>query len=77
MLNFLLQPIKNFFITLKFITKGSKLYYGWIAFLSLFILLGVISYIKQLDQGMILTSMRDQVSWGFYISNFTFLIVAQ
>ncbi|MEK6528517.1 MAG: sulfate reduction electron transfer complex DsrMKJOP subunit DsrP [Nitrospirota bacterium] len=74
MLNFLLQPIKNFFITLKFITKGSKLYYGWIAFLLLFILLGVISYIKQLDQGMILTSMRDQVSWGFYISNFTFLV---
>ena len=73
-MNYFFQPVRNFFITLKFITKGGKLYYGWIAFLSLFILLGVISYIKQLNHGMILTAMRDQVSWGFYISNFTFLV---
>ncbi|MBI4699459.1 MAG: polysulfide reductase NrfD [Nitrospirae bacterium] len=59
---------------MKFMAKGGKWYYGWLAFLSLFILIGVVSYIKQLDQGMILTAMRDQVSWGFYISNFTFLV---
>jgi molybdopterin-containing oxidoreductase family membrane subunit len=29
---------------------------------------------KQIDEGLILTHMRDQVSWGFYISNFTFLV---
>src|SRR4030067_2456948 len=74
MLNFLLQPIKNFFIALKLVTKGSKWYYGWIAFLSFFIIFGILSYIRQLDQGMILTHMRDQVSWGLYISNFTFLV---
>ncbi|MEW6714257.1 MAG: sulfate reduction electron transfer complex DsrMKJOP subunit DsrP [Nitrospirota bacterium] len=70
----LLQPVKNLFTTMKFMAKGGKWYYGWLAFLSLFILIGVVSYIKQLDQGMILTAMRDQVSWGFYISNFTFLV---
>jgi len=70
----LLQLIKNFLVTLKFITKGNKWYYGWIAVLSLFIIAGIVSYIKQLDEGMILTHMRDQVSWGFYISNFTFLV---
>jgi molybdopterin-containing oxidoreductase family membrane subunit len=70
----LLQLMKNFFITLKFITKGNNWYYGWIAVLLLFIVSGISSYIKQLDQGMILTHMRDQVSWGFYISNFTFLV---
>ena len=70
----LLQPVKNLFTAMKFIAKGGKWYYGWIAFLSLFILIGVVSYTKQLDQGMILTAMRDQVSWGFYISNFTFLV---
>lgn len=74
MLNLLLQPIKNFFIALKFVTKGNKWYYAWIAFLSFFIFIGVVSYIRQLDQGMILTHMRDQVSWGLYISNFTFLV---
>jgi molybdopterin-containing oxidoreductase family membrane subunit len=70
----LIQPIRNLFTTLKFITKGGKLYYGWLTFLLIFIVLGVGSYIKQLEQGMIHTAMRDQVSWGFYISNFTFLV---
>ncbi|MBI5196369.1 MAG: polysulfide reductase NrfD [Nitrospirae bacterium] len=73
MLN-VLQPVKNFFVTVKFLTKGSKWYYGWLAFLLFFIVFGIISYIRQLDQGMILTHMRDQVSWGMYISNFTFLV---
>ena len=59
---------------MKFIAKGNKWYYGWLAFLSFFILLGIISYARQIDQGLILTNMRDQVSWGFYISNFTFLV---
>ncbi|MEE9523704.1 MAG: NrfD/PsrC family molybdoenzyme membrane anchor subunit [Thermodesulfovibrionales bacterium] len=66
--------IKNFFITLKEITRGNKWYYGWLAFLSLFILLGAVSYLQQLNRGLIETAMRDQVSWGFYISNFTFLV---
>jgi len=70
----LIQPIRNLFTTLKFITRGGKLYYGWLTFLLIFIFLGVGSYIKQLEQGMIHTAMRDQVSWGFYISNFTFLV---
>ncbi|MBI5675754.1 MAG: polysulfide reductase NrfD [Nitrospirae bacterium] len=70
----LFQPAKNLFTAMKFVAKGGKWYYGWLALLSLFIFIGAISYIKQLDKGMILTAMRDQVSWGFYISNFTFLV---
>jgi len=69
-----LQPVRNFFITLKFITKGNRWYYGWLAFLAFFILIGIGAYVQQLNNGMILTNMRDQVSWGFYISNFTFLV---
>jgi molybdopterin-containing oxidoreductase family membrane subunit len=59
---------------MKFITKGGKWYYAWLALLSVLIISGVLSYIKQIDEGLILTHMRDQVSWGFYISNFTFLV---
>ncbi|MEF9425934.1 MAG: polysulfide reductase NrfD [Candidatus Mariimomonas ferrooxydans] len=66
--------IKNISISLRTITKGKRLFYGWIAFLSFFVLLGVVSYIKQFNSGLILTAMRDQVSWGLYISNFTFLV---
>ena len=28
----------------------------------------------QVSTGLVVTSMRDQVSWGFYIGNFTFLV---
>jgi len=70
----LLQPVRNFITTLKFITKGGKWYYAWLALLSILIFAGVLSYIKQIDQGLIVSNMRDQVSWGFYISNFTFLV---
>jgi len=69
-----MNPIKNFFIVLKQVTVGSKLYYTWLAFLGLLIFIGAVSYGTQLQKGLIVTAMRDQVSWGFYISNFTFLV---
>ncbi|MDH3348203.1 MAG: polysulfide reductase NrfD [Desulfobulbaceae bacterium] len=68
------QLAKNFFVFLSQVTKGNKYYFAWIGFLSLLVLLGLITYIKQLDNGLIVTNMRDQVSWGFYISNFTYLV---
>jgi molybdopterin-containing oxidoreductase family membrane subunit len=37
-------------------------------------LLGLSAYVDQLNRGLITTAMRDQVSWGLYISNFTFLV---
>ncbi len=70
----ILQPLKNLLTALKLLVKGNKWYYIWISILLLFISVGVFSYIKQIDQGLIVTNMRDQVSWGFYISNFTFLV---
>ena len=67
-------PIKNFFIVLKQVAVGNKLYYAWLAFLGLLIFIGAVSYGTQLQKGLIVSAMRDQVSWGFYISNFTFLV---
>lgn len=69
-----MYPIKNFFIVLKQVTVGNKYYYAWLGFLGLLIFIGAASYTTQLDKGLIVTAMRDQVSWGFYISNFTFLV---
>ena len=68
------QPIRNFITTLKFKTKGGKWYYAWLVLLLVFIIVGFFSYAKQINDGLILSHMRDQVSWGFYISNFTFLV---
>jgi Ni/Fe-hydrogenase subunit HybB-like protein len=66
--------IKNFFIALRQVFIGDRTYYLWVAFLSCFIILGFSAYVDQLNRGLITTAMRDQVSWGLYISNFTFLV---
>ncbi len=70
----MIQAIKNFFIALRQIAVGNKKYYLWVSFLSFLALLGASAYIGQLSRGLIITAMRDQVSWGMYISNFTFLV---
>jgi len=69
-----MYPVKNFFIVLKQVTVGNKYYYAWLAFLGLLMFIGAVSYGAQLQNGLIVTAMRDEVSWGFYISNFTFLV---
>ncbi|HXW68261.1 MAG TPA: NrfD/PsrC family molybdoenzyme membrane anchor subunit [Dissulfurispiraceae bacterium] len=66
--------IRNFFIALREVFVGTKKYYCWIGFLLFLVLLGASSYVVQFNRGLITTAMRDQVSWGFYISNFTYLV---
>ena len=60
--------------TLVLVSKGSKAYYIWMVALLCFMGIGFLAYLYQLQHGLIVTAMRDQVSWGFYISNFTFLV---
>ena len=66
--------IRDFIAALKHILKGSRAYYCWVGFLLVVMLIGALSYGKQLSDGLVISAMRDQVSWGFYISNFTFLV---
>jgi len=65
---------KNFFTALKSITQGGRLYFTWLVILAALIINGALKYSTQFSQGLIVTSLRDPVSWGFYISNFTFLV---
>jgi len=60
--------------SLRSITRGNRLYWTWVTFLLVLIAAGVTAYVHQSRQGLITTSMRDQVSWAFYIGNFTFLV---
>jgi len=60
--------------SVRIVTRGNKLYWLWVSFLLLLIGAGVIAYVHQSRNGLITTSMRDQVSWAFYIGNFTFLV---
>lgn len=53
---------------------GDWRYYAWMGVLTIFVLLGLNAYCKQLVHGLITTGMSDEVSWGVYIANFTFLV---
>lgn len=66
---------KQFVIgSIKLIFKGSKAYWAWISTLLILIVVGIFAYRGQAAEGLITTSMRDEVSWGFYIGNFTFMV---
>ena len=59
---------------LELAVKGNKWYWGW-----LIVLLGIIGagfgiYLMQLKFGLGITGMSRDVSWGFYIANFTYLV---
>jgi Ni/Fe-hydrogenase subunit HybB-like protein len=56
------------------VTIGGRAYKAWIAALVALVVIGAIAYGNQMRQGLIATNMRDQVSWAFYIGNFTFLV---
>ena len=60
--------------TLVLVGKGSKAYYTWVFGLLALMGIGMLAYLYQMNHGLGVTAMRDQVSWGFYISNFTFLV---
>ena len=47
---------------------------GWIGLLGLLVLWGLAAWIYQLTQGLIVTGMRDEVSWGLYICTFAFFV---
>lgn len=59
---------------LELAIKGSKKYYGWMALLLGIIGIGFLVYLKQLDFGLGITGMTRDVTWGFYIAQFTFLV---
>ena len=49
-------------------------YYAWL--MSLLVVLGwaLYAYSLQLENGLIVTNMRDRISWGLYIASFVFFI---
>jgi len=54
--------------------KGTKRYYGWMIALASVIGVGFLCYLWQLKFGLGVTGMSRDVSWGFYIAQFTFLV---
>jgi Ni/Fe-hydrogenase subunit HybB-like protein len=56
------------------VLSGGPRYLIWMSALALIIGTGGWAYSIQLREGLGVTGMNDHVSWGLYISNFTFLV---
>lgn len=58
----------------KELLKGGRLYWAWVIGLAGLVAIGATQYMQQAEMGLIVTGMSDQVSWGAYIANFTYLV---
>jgi len=54
--------------------KGSRKYWLWLGFLGVLILIGFLAFLAQFQYGLGITGMSRDVSWGFYVAQFTFLV---
>ena len=72
------QAVRNYLVFLwrsgRLAFVGDWRYYTWMGALTVLCLLGLNAYAKQFANGLITTGMSDEVSWGVYIANFTFLV---
>jgi Ni/Fe-hydrogenase subunit HybB-like protein len=67
--------LKPFLVSaLRSATTGGRRYHVWMGGLTLLMLTGAVAYGIQVREGLGVTGMSDHVSWGLYISNFTFLV---
>jgi Ni/Fe-hydrogenase subunit HybB-like protein len=60
--------------SLRLVSRGPGIYWLWVGLLLILIASGAQAFARQVSEGLIVTAMRDQVSWAFYIGNFTFLV---
>ncbi len=47
---------------------------NWMLFLTMALVACIYAYVIQYNKGLIVTGMRDTVSWGMYIANFVFFV---
>jgi len=64
------EQITNDLLPQKFGKRGMI----WTGILVVICLIGAYAYYRQLRYGLVVTHMRDYVSWGIYISNFVFFV---
>lgn len=72
------SPLKEFFPffkdTIVWNLSGGLGYQIYLCILAALMMLGIYAYLVQFNVGLAATNMGNIVSWGFYISNFTFFV---
>jgi Ni/Fe-hydrogenase subunit HybB-like protein len=53
---------------------GSRRYWTLLIVLSALVVVGLVTYLQQFAQGLGITGLSRDVTWGLYISQFTFLV---
>jgi molybdopterin-containing oxidoreductase family membrane subunit len=53
---------------------GDRRYWGWVVALLAVITVGSLFYLRQLTVGLTITGLSRDVTWGFYIAQFTFMV---
>lgn len=66
--------IRFIFDGIREMLRGPREYWLWLSGLTAVVVYGAFQYSNQLMNGLVVTGMSDQVSWGFYIANFAFLV---
>jgi len=70
-----MEHLKPFLLSaFRSATTGGRRYHVWMGALTAVILVGAYAYSLQYRYGLAVTGMSDHISWGLYISNFTFLV---
>lgn len=54
--------------------EGGKKYWAWVFVLTALALVGTYYYLRQFEIGLGITGLHNDVSWGLYIGQFTFLV---
>ncbi|MBT8419720.1 MAG: polysulfide reductase NrfD [Gammaproteobacteria bacterium] len=68
------RPLRFIQAGLRETLRGGTRYWVWLAFLVTIFLFGAWNYRVQLESGLVVTGLSDQVSWGLYIGNFAFMV---
>lgn len=54
--------------------EGGRRYWAWVLCLLAIVATGLFFYLQQLNEGLAITGMSRDVSWGLYIAQFTFFV---
>ncbi|MFW9854852.1 MAG: NrfD/PsrC family molybdoenzyme membrane anchor subunit [Candidatus Thorarchaeota archaeon] len=72
--NAFLEEHKSAQILLHPVMKTGKTYFVALLLMVLVLMFAAYAYLNQFVNGLIVTGLRDKVSWGVYITNFVFFI---
>lgn len=59
---------------IKEVLTGSRQYFLWLLFLLCVTSVGIACYVYQMSHGFIVTNLDDNIPWGAYIANFTYIV---